>query len=36
MKIMNPIEADVSGTIKQILASNSEPIEFGQTLFIIE
>lgn len=36
MKIMNPIEADVAGTIKQILVSNAEPVEFGQTLFIIE
>lgn len=36
MKIMNPIEAEVSGTIKQILVQNGEPVEFGQTLFIIE
>lgn len=36
MKIMNPIEAEVSGTIQQILAQNGDPVEFGQTLFIIE
>lgn len=36
MKIMNPIEADSSGTVKQILAQNAEPVEFGQTLFVIE
>jgi len=36
MKIMNPIEAEVAGTIKQILVQNSDPVEFGQTLFIIE
>ncbi|HEY9017155.1 acetyl-CoA carboxylase biotin carboxyl carrier protein [Thiomicrospira sp.] len=36
MKIMNPIEAEVSGTIKQILVQNGDPVEFGQTLFIIE
>ncbi|WP_044406327.1 acetyl-CoA carboxylase biotin carboxyl carrier protein [Thiomicrospira microaerophila] len=36
MKIMNPIEAEVSGTIKQILVSNADPVEYGQTLFIIE
>jgi len=36
MKIMNPIEAEVEGTIKQILVQNSDPVEFGQTLFIIE
>jgi acetyl-CoA carboxylase biotin carboxyl carrier protein len=36
MKIMNPIEADVSGTVKKILVQNAEPVEFGQALFIIE
>ncbi len=36
MKIMNPIEADVSGTIKKIMTQNAEPVEFGQALFIIE
>lgn len=36
MKIMNPIEAEVSGTIKKILVENAEPVEFGQPLFIIE
>lgn len=36
MKIMNPIEAEVSGTIKQVMVQNGEPVEFGQTLFIIE
>ncbi|HHT00448.1 MAG TPA: acetyl-CoA carboxylase biotin carboxyl carrier protein [Thiomicrospira sp.] len=36
MKIMNPIESDKAGTIKQILGVNGEPVEFGQTLFVIE
>jgi acetyl-CoA carboxylase biotin carboxyl carrier protein len=36
MKIMNPIEADVSGTVKQILGVNGEPVQYGQPLFIIE
>lgn len=36
MKIMNPIEADVSGVVKQIMVNNADPVEFGQTLFIIE
>lgn len=36
MKIMNPIESDVSGTVKQILVQNAEPVEFGQPLFVIE
>jgi len=36
MKIMNPIESDQSGTIRQILGVNGEPVEFGQALFVIE
>jgi acetyl-CoA carboxylase biotin carboxyl carrier protein len=36
MKIMNPIEAEVAGTVKQILIQNGEPVEFGQTLFVVE
>lgn len=36
MKIMNPIEADVSGTVKKVMVQNAEPVEFGQALFIIE
>src|SRR5580765_2564487 len=36
MKIMNEIEADKSGTVKQILCENGQAVEFGQPLFIIE
>jgi len=36
MKIMNPNEADASGTVKKIMIQNAEPVEFGQALFIIE
>jgi len=36
MKIMNEIEADKAGTVKQILCENGQPVEFGQPLFIIE
>lgn len=36
MKIMNEIEADKSGVIKQILCENGQAVEFGQPLFIIE
>lgn len=35
MKILNQIEADVSGTIKAVLVENGQPIEFGQPLFVI-
>lgn len=36
MKMLNQIEADVSGTITAILVENGQPVEFGQPLFIIE
>jgi acetyl-CoA carboxylase biotin carboxyl carrier protein len=36
MKLLNQIEADKAGTVKAILAENGEPIEYGQTLFVIE
>jgi acetyl-CoA carboxylase biotin carboxyl carrier protein len=35
MKLMNEIEADVSGTVKAILAENGQPVEYGEPLFII-
>lgn len=35
MKVMNEIEADVSGTIVEILVKNAEPVEFGQKLFAV-
>jgi acetyl-CoA carboxylase biotin carboxyl carrier protein len=36
MKMMNQIEADKAGRIVAILATNGEPVEYGQTLFVIE
>jgi acetyl-CoA carboxylase biotin carboxyl carrier protein len=36
MKMMNQIEAEVSGTVKQIISKNEDPIEFDQVLMIIE
>jgi acetyl-CoA carboxylase biotin carboxyl carrier protein len=35
MKLLNEIDADVSGVIKQILVENGQPVEFGQPLFVI-
>jgi acetyl-CoA carboxylase biotin carboxyl carrier protein len=35
MKMMNQIEADVSGTIEAVLVENGEPVEFDQPLFSI-
>ena len=36
MKIMNEIECEQNGVIKQILVKNSDPVEFNQPLFIID
>jgi acetyl-CoA carboxylase biotin carboxyl carrier protein len=36
MKMMNQIEADVSGVIKSIRVQNGEPVEYGQTLIVID
>ncbi|MEO0435776.1 MAG: acetyl-CoA carboxylase biotin carboxyl carrier protein [Pseudomonadota bacterium] len=35
MKMMNQIEADVSGTVEAVLVENGEPVEFDQPLFSI-
>jgi acetyl-CoA carboxylase biotin carboxyl carrier protein len=36
MKIMNQIEADQSGTVTEILCSDGDAVEFGQTLVVIQ
>ena len=36
MKLMNEIEAEKSGVIKEILVENATPVEYGEPLFIIE
>lgn len=36
MKMMNQIQADKAGVIKEILVENGEPVEFDQPLFVIE
>jgi len=35
MKMFNQIEADTSGTVLSILASNGQPVEFDEPLFVI-
>ena len=35
MKLMNEIESDKSGVVKQILVENGQPVEFGQPLVVI-
>jgi len=36
MKLMNEIECETSGTIKEILVEDAEPVEFDQPLFVID
>ncbi|MGI6435111.1 MAG: acetyl-CoA carboxylase biotin carboxyl carrier protein [Syntrophomonadaceae bacterium] len=36
MKLMNEIKTDFSGTIVNILVENTQPVEYGQTLFLIQ
>ncbi len=36
MKLMNEIETEVSGRIVDILVENGQPVEYGQTLFLVE
>ena len=36
MKMMNQIDAEVSGAVKSIRAQNGEPVEYGQILFVID
>ncbi len=35
MKMFNPIEADVAGTVVKVLVESGQPIEFDQPLFVI-
>ena len=35
MKMMNEIKSDISGKVTSILVENTEPVEFGQSLFVI-
>jgi len=36
MKLMNEIKSEVRGKILEILVDNAEPVEFGQSIFLIE
>jgi len=36
MKIMNEIEAEIAGTVREILVEDSQPVEFGQVLFRVD
>ena len=36
MKIMNELESEVSGTVREILVEDAQHVEFGQVLFRVE
>src|SRR6267378_3682232 len=36
MKIMNEIESEVTGVIRDVAAQNAQPVEFGQVLFRVD
>jgi len=36
MKIMNEIEAELSGVVREILVEDAQPVEFGQVLFRVD
>jgi acetyl-CoA carboxylase biotin carboxyl carrier protein len=36
MKVMNEIKADCSGTVVEIVATNGQPVEYGQVLYCVK
>jgi acetyl-CoA carboxylase biotin carboxyl carrier protein len=36
MKLMNELEADLSGVVREILVENGQPVEYGQVLYRLE
>ena len=36
MKIMNEIQAEVKGTIVELLVENGQPVEYGQRIFKVK
>jgi acetyl-CoA carboxylase biotin carboxyl carrier protein len=36
MKLMNEIESEIAGRIVKVCAENAKPVEFGQTLFLVD
>ena len=36
MKLMNEIKSEIKGKIASVLVENADPVEFGQTLFLVE
>jgi acetyl-CoA carboxylase biotin carboxyl carrier protein len=36
MKIMNEIEAEIAGVVREIMVDDAQPVEFGQVLFRVD
>jgi acetyl-CoA carboxylase biotin carboxyl carrier protein len=36
MKIMNPIEAELTGVVKEVVVQDAQPVEYGQVLFRVD
>src|ERR1051326_2227532 len=36
MKIMNPLDAEISGVIREVSVEDAQPVEFGQVLFRVD
>lgn len=36
MKIMNPLDSEVSGVITKVLVEDAQPVEFGQVLYLVD
>ena len=36
MKVMNDIKAEKSGVVREIVAQNGQPVEYGQVLSVLE
>jgi acetyl-CoA carboxylase biotin carboxyl carrier protein len=36
MKIMNEIESEVAGVVREVVVENGQPVEFGQPLFRVD
>ena len=36
MKLMNEIKSEVRGKVVEVIVENAEPVEFGQTLFVLD
>ncbi|MGH7699891.1 MAG: acetyl-CoA carboxylase biotin carboxyl carrier protein, partial [Gemmatimonadales bacterium] len=36
MKIMNPLESELAGVVREVCVENAQPVEFGQVLFRVD